>query len=183
MQEQLLLNGTPKRHCAKWSYSEVDKLHREFEIKQYTVEKIALKHERTPNAILFKLKSEGLLEKEETDDDEDDESDNEDSETEDDDTEDDDDEDYEDDDDDEDYEEESEDDESYVDEEEEEEEDDEEEREREAAIPCTYQINVLRTNPTNLVEKCIFTYFKAINILVDVIFDTSYGVYRRVFAK
>ena len=46
----------PKRHRAKWSYSEVDKLYREFEIEQYTVDYIALKHERTNNAILFKLK-------------------------------------------------------------------------------------------------------------------------------
>jgi hypothetical protein len=189
MQEQLSLNEIPKRHCAKWSYNEIDKLHREFEIKQYTVEKIALEHERTPNAILFKLKSEGLLEKEETDDD-DEESENEDSKTEDN-------EDYEeeessDDTEDEDYEEESgedessdDDDESYANEEEDEEEEEEEEEEErgQEPLPCTYQINMFRTKPTNLVEKCIFTYCKAINLLVDVIFDTSYSAYRRVFVK
>lgn len=63
----------PKRHRAKWSYSEIDALYREFEIKGYEIDFIAKKHERTCSAILFKLEAEGLLEDDEEGEEDDDE--------------------------------------------------------------------------------------------------------------
>jgi hypothetical protein len=166
-QEQIQVT-LPKRHRAKWSYNEIDKLHREFICKQYTVEVIAREHERTPNAILFKLQSEGLLDKEENDDEELLETENEwsDSEsssvTE-----------------DEGYEESDADDTEYSTEEEEEEEEEDEEEE----LPRSYQIDIVRTYPTNFAVKCLFAYCNAINRLVDAIFDTSHSIYKMVFVK
>ena len=152
-QEQIQVT-LPKRHRAKWSYNEIDKLHREFICKQYTVEVIAREHERTPNAILFKLQSEGLLDKEENDDEELLETENEWSDSE-----------------DEGYEESDADDTEYSTEGEEEEE-----------LQCSYQ-DVVRTYPTNFAVKCLFAYCNAINRLVDAIFDTSHSIYKMVFVK
>lgn len=168
-QEQMQVT-LPKRHRAKWSYSEIDKLHREFICKQYTVEVIAREHERTPNAILFKLQSEGLLDEEENDDEELLETENELSDSESSSVT-----------DDEGYEESEADDTEYSTEEDEDE--DEEDDEEEEDLPCSYQIDVVRTYPTNFAIKCLFAYCNTINRLVDIIFDTSHSIYKMVFVK
>jgi hypothetical protein len=64
----------PKRHRARWTNTEVAHLHREFRNKANSVTTIAIGHQRTHSAILYKLESEGLLDKEESEDEESDES-------------------------------------------------------------------------------------------------------------
>ena len=54
----------PKRHRARWTNTEVAHLHREFRNKANSVMSIALGHQRTHSAILYKLESEGLLDEE-----------------------------------------------------------------------------------------------------------------------
>lgn len=51
----------PVRHMAKWSNSELDALWNEFQIKRLMIQDIAAQHQRTCASILYKLKSEGLL--------------------------------------------------------------------------------------------------------------------------
>lgn len=50
-----------KRCGNKWSINEILKLQREYELLNLNVEKIALLHERSVEAILFKLESEGFI--------------------------------------------------------------------------------------------------------------------------
>ena len=49
------------RHGKRWSVSELLSLQREYELLEWSVDQIALKHQRTVNSILFKLQDEGLI--------------------------------------------------------------------------------------------------------------------------
>jgi DNA-binding PadR family transcriptional regulator len=51
----------PTRHRAKWTVPELNNLHNEYEIKELTVQQIAVLHNRTIHGILNKLQSEGLI--------------------------------------------------------------------------------------------------------------------------
>jgi len=51
----------PVRHMARWTNSEIDALWNEFQIKRLLIQDIASQHQRTCASILYKLKSEGLL--------------------------------------------------------------------------------------------------------------------------
>jgi hypothetical protein len=44
----------------KWTINEILSLQREFELLGWNIDEIALKHERTPNAIMYKLDQEGF---------------------------------------------------------------------------------------------------------------------------
>lgn len=44
----------------KWTVNEILSLQREFELLGWDIDKIALKHQRTPNAIMYKLDQEGF---------------------------------------------------------------------------------------------------------------------------
>lgn len=44
----------------KWSVNEILSLQREFELLGWSIDDIAVKHKRTPNAIMFKLDQEGF---------------------------------------------------------------------------------------------------------------------------
>ena len=44
----------------KWTVNEILSLQREFELLGWSIDQIALKHKRTPNAIMYKLDQEGL---------------------------------------------------------------------------------------------------------------------------
>ena len=44
----------------KWTVNEILSLQREFELLGWTIDQIALKHKRTPNAIMYKLYQEGF---------------------------------------------------------------------------------------------------------------------------
>jgi hypothetical protein len=46
------------RNGFKWSVNEVLSLQREFELLEWSIDQIAQKHKRTPNAIMFKLDQE-----------------------------------------------------------------------------------------------------------------------------
>ena len=46
----------------KWTVTELLSLQREYELLEMDIFDIALKHKRTPNAILYKLNDEGLIE-------------------------------------------------------------------------------------------------------------------------
>lgn len=48
------------RYGFKWSVNEVLSLQREFELLGWSVDQIAQKHKRTPNAIMYKLDQEGF---------------------------------------------------------------------------------------------------------------------------
>jgi hypothetical protein len=48
------------RHGKRWTVNECLQLHREFELLELTVNEIAIKHNRTYNAIMYKLEQEGL---------------------------------------------------------------------------------------------------------------------------
>ena len=48
------------RNGFKWSVNEILSLQREFELLGWDVDEIASKHERTPNAIMYKLDQEGF---------------------------------------------------------------------------------------------------------------------------
>ena len=52
---------TPKRHRARWTVSELNRLHNEYEMKELTVQEIAALHERTVYGIMSKLQGEGLI--------------------------------------------------------------------------------------------------------------------------
>ena len=54
---------TKNRHYNKWSVNELLSLQREYELLKMTPEEIAEKHERSVDAILFRLINEGFLEK------------------------------------------------------------------------------------------------------------------------
>ena len=49
-----------QRYGFKWSFNEVLSLQREFELLGWDIEQIAQKHQRTPNAIMYKLDQEGF---------------------------------------------------------------------------------------------------------------------------
>jgi hypothetical protein len=44
----------------KWNVNEILSLQREFELLGWSIDQIALKHKRTPNAIMYKLDQEGF---------------------------------------------------------------------------------------------------------------------------
>ena len=48
------------RHGKQWTVNECLQLHREFELLELTVNEMAIKHNRTSNAIMYKLQQEGL---------------------------------------------------------------------------------------------------------------------------
>ena len=49
------------RHGNKWTVNEILSLQREYELLEMTVQEIALKHERSVDAIGFKLENEGFI--------------------------------------------------------------------------------------------------------------------------
>jgi hypothetical protein len=49
-----------QRYGFKWSVNEVLSLQREFELLGWGIDQIAQKHQRTPNAIMYKLDQEGF---------------------------------------------------------------------------------------------------------------------------
>ena len=51
-----------KRNGNRWTVNELLSLQREYELLEWTVQKIAEKHQRTERAILFRLESEGFIE-------------------------------------------------------------------------------------------------------------------------
>jgi hypothetical protein len=53
--------NTYKRSGNKWNVNELLSLQREYELLEWTVGQIAKKHQRSIEAILFKLESEGLI--------------------------------------------------------------------------------------------------------------------------
>jgi len=52
---------TYRRSGFKWSINELLSLQREYELLEWTVQQIAAKHERSVEAILFRLESEGFI--------------------------------------------------------------------------------------------------------------------------
>jgi hypothetical protein len=52
---------TSKRSNFKWSINEILSLQREYELLELTVQEIAVKHERSVNAIVSKLENEGFI--------------------------------------------------------------------------------------------------------------------------
>lgn len=50
------------RHNFKWNVNEVLSLQREYELLEMTIQDIAFKHERSIDAILYKLQKEGFIE-------------------------------------------------------------------------------------------------------------------------
>jgi len=50
-----------KRNGNRWTVNELLSLQREYELLEWNVEQIALKHQRTERAILFRLESEGII--------------------------------------------------------------------------------------------------------------------------
>lgn len=53
--------NTFKRIGNKWSVNELLQLQREYELLEWSVQKIADKHQRTVNAIMFRLEDEGFI--------------------------------------------------------------------------------------------------------------------------
>jgi hypothetical protein len=53
-------NTQQGRFGFKWSVNEVLSLQREFELLGWSIDEIAQKHQRTPNAIMYKLDQEGF---------------------------------------------------------------------------------------------------------------------------
>jgi hypothetical protein len=51
---------TNMRYGARWTVNELLSLQREYELLNLDINEIALRHKRTPNAIMFKLDQEGL---------------------------------------------------------------------------------------------------------------------------
>ena len=49
-----------KRFGNRWTINECIQLQREFELLELSIDEIAKIHQRTPNAIMFKLNQEGL---------------------------------------------------------------------------------------------------------------------------
>lgn len=52
----------PYRHNFKWNVNELLSLQREYELLEMTIQDIANKHERSIDAILFRLQKEGFIE-------------------------------------------------------------------------------------------------------------------------
>jgi len=59
--EEVAEYEVPVRHMAKWTNGELDALWNEFQIKRLMIQDIAAQHQRTCASILYRLKSEGLL--------------------------------------------------------------------------------------------------------------------------
>lgn len=53
--------NTYKRRGNKWTVNELLSLQREYELLEWTVEQIAVKHQRSVEAILYRLESEGFI--------------------------------------------------------------------------------------------------------------------------
>ncbi len=49
-----------KRNYNKWTIPETLQLQREYELLQWSIDQISEKHQRTPNAIMYKLDKEGF---------------------------------------------------------------------------------------------------------------------------
>ena len=54
---------TYKRRGNKWTVNELISLQREYELLELTIKEIAIKHQRSVEAILFRLESEGFIDK------------------------------------------------------------------------------------------------------------------------
>ena len=54
---------TYKRSGNKWTVNELISLQREYELLELTIKEIAIKHQRSVEAILFRLESEGFIDK------------------------------------------------------------------------------------------------------------------------
>jgi TATA-binding protein-associated factor Taf7 len=54
------MTTTAKRFGKPWTINESIRLQREFELLELSIDAIATRHQRTPNAIMFKLDQEGL---------------------------------------------------------------------------------------------------------------------------
>jgi hypothetical protein len=52
--------STYSRSGFKWNINEIISLQREFELLEWSIDDIAVKHKRTPNAIMFKLDQESF---------------------------------------------------------------------------------------------------------------------------
>jgi len=52
--------STPKRNGNKWSVNELLSLQREFELLELSIDEIAERHQRSPDAIMYKLDNEGF---------------------------------------------------------------------------------------------------------------------------
>jgi hypothetical protein len=55
-----MTNTSFKRFRNRWTIREILQLQREFELLKLSIDEIALRHQRTPNAIMYKLDREGL---------------------------------------------------------------------------------------------------------------------------
>jgi len=53
--------NTFNRNGNRWTVNELLSLQREYELLEWTIQQIAVKHQRTEAAILFKLESEGFI--------------------------------------------------------------------------------------------------------------------------
>jgi hypothetical protein len=54
------MTNSTKRFGKRWTINECIQLEREFELLHLSIDEIAKRHQRTPNAIMFKLNEEGL---------------------------------------------------------------------------------------------------------------------------
>ena len=61
MYNSIIEMNTYKRRGNKWTVNEVLSLQREYELLEWTIQKIAEKHQRSVEAILYKLESEGFI--------------------------------------------------------------------------------------------------------------------------
>jgi len=52
--------STFKRNGNKWSVNEILRLQREFELLELSIDDIAMRHQRSPDAIMYKLDNEGF---------------------------------------------------------------------------------------------------------------------------
>jgi len=57
---KIVMTTNCKRFRNRWTIKECLDLQREFELLEWPIDKIALKHKRTPNAIMLKLDNQGL---------------------------------------------------------------------------------------------------------------------------
>ena len=53
--------NTNMRNGNRWTVNELLSLQREYELLEWNIQKIAIKHQRTERAILFRLESEGII--------------------------------------------------------------------------------------------------------------------------
>ena len=55
------INARNARNGNKWTVNELLSLQREYELLEWTIQQIAVKHQRTKRAILFRLESEEII--------------------------------------------------------------------------------------------------------------------------